>query len=77
MYNSGGAVEAVDSSDSSGSKIHIRGRGGGEFGAYSNLEPKSCTVNSKDMEFKFRGEDNLLSITIPAKTSSWEITICY
>ena len=40
MYNSGGAVEAVDSSDSSGSKIHITGRGGGDFGAYSNLKPK-------------------------------------
>ncbi|KAG4387682.1 hypothetical protein GLYMA_09G016600v4 [Glycine max] len=77
MYNSGGAVEAVDSSDSSGSKIHITGRGGGDFGAYSNLKPKSCYVNSEDLEFQFREEDNFFGVTIRAKTSSWEITICY
>lgn len=77
MYNSGGAVEAVDSSDSSGSKIHIKGRGGGVFGAYSNLKPKSCSVNSEDIEFQFREEDNLLTTKIPSKTSSWDITICY
>nr|KYP62801.1 putative glycosyltransferase At1g55740 family [Cajanus cajan] len=77
MYNSGGAVEAVDSGDSSGSKIHIRGRGGGDFGAYSNLKPKSCSINSEDLEFQFREEDSFFGITIPAKTSSWDITICY
>lgn len=77
MYNSGGAVEAVDSSDSSGSKIHIRGRGGGHFGAYSNSKPKSCSLNSQDSEFQFREEDNFFGLTIPAKTSSWNITICY
>ncbi|CAJ1962774.1 unnamed protein product [Sphenostylis stenocarpa] len=71
MYNSGGAVEAVDSSDSSGSKIHVRGRGGGGFGAYSNLKPKSSFVNSEDLEFKFREEDNFFGVTI-----SWDITIC-
>lgn len=55
MYNSGGAIEAVGSTNSSGPKIHIRGRGG-DFGAYSNLKPQSCSVNSDDMEFRFRGE---------------------
>jgi len=77
MYNSGGAVEAVESSDSSESKIHIRGRGEGDFGAYSNLRPKSCCVNSEDLEFKFREQDKLFVVTIPAKTTSWDITICY
>ncbi|XP_027931803.1 probable galactinol--sucrose galactosyltransferase 2 [Vigna unguiculata] len=77
MYNSGGAVEAVEFSDSSASKIHLRGRGGGEFGAYSNLRPKSCCVNSEDLEFKFREEDKLFAVTIPAKTTSWNITIYY
>ncbi|XP_022642894.1 probable galactinol--sucrose galactosyltransferase 2 isoform X2 [Vigna radiata var. radiata] len=77
MYNSGGAVEAVEFSDSSESKIHIRGRGEGEFGAYSNFRPKSCSVNSEDLEFKFREEDKLFAVTIPAKTTSWDITICY
>lgn len=77
MYNSGGAVEAVEFSDSSASKIHLRGRGGGDFGAYSNLRPKSCSVNSEDLEFKFREEDKLFAVTIPAKTTSWDITIYY
>lgn len=77
MYNSGGAVEGVDSSDSSGSLIHIKGRGGGDFGAYSNIKPKSCSLNSEDLEFQFKGEDNFVKIEIPAKTSSWDITICY
>ncbi|KAJ7967875.1 Galactinol--sucrose galactosyltransferase [Quillaja saponaria] len=78
MYNSGGAVESVDSfSDSSGCEIHIRGRGAGTFGAYSNSNPKSCSINLKEEEFKFRVEDNLLSIVIPTRSTSWEITISY
>ncbi|KAK7331186.1 hypothetical protein VNO77_25404 [Canavalia gladiata] len=77
MYNSGGAVEAVESSSSSGSKIHIRGRGGGDFGAYSNLKPKSCSINSEDLKFQFREKDNIFGIAIPAKSSSWDMTICY
>ncbi|ESR34146.1 hypothetical protein CICLE_v10004399mg [Citrus x clementina] len=78
MYNSGGAVESVDlTNDSSSCKIHIKGRGGGSFGAYSSTKPSSILLNSKNEEFKFSAEDNLLTVTIPPTTSSWDITLCY
>lgn len=74
MYNSGGAVDRIDFSSC---EIHIKGRGAGSFGAYSSLKPKSCSVNSKDEGFEFRGDNNLLTVTIPATTSSWNISFCY
>ncbi|KAI3442218.1 Galactinol--sucrose galactosyltransferase [Psidium guajava] len=77
MYNSGGAIQAVDNrSKSSVSGIHIKGRGPGTFGTYSSTRPKSCTVNSEEREFEY-GEDKLLKIGIPARTSSWDILISY
>lgn len=77
MYNSGGAIQAVDiSSKSSASGIHIKGRGPGTFGAYSSTRPRSCAVNSEEREFEFR-EDKLLKIRIPARSSSWDIVISY
>lgn len=78
MYNSGGAVESVDLiNDSSSIKIHIKGRGGGSFGAYSSTEPNSILLNSNYEEFKFSAEDNLLTVTIPPTTNSWDIALCY
>lgn len=77
MYNSGGAIQAVDNrSKSSVSGIHIKGRGPGTFGTYSSIRPKSCTVNSEEREFEY-GEDKLLKIRIPARTISWDIVISY
>lgn len=77
MYNSGGAVESVDlTNDASSCKIHIKGRGG-SFGAYSSTKPSSILLNSKNEEFKFSAEDNMLTVTIPPTTSSWDITLCY
>ncbi|PON57674.1 Glycosyl hydrolase [Parasponia andersonii] len=78
MYNSGGAVERVDFfSDSSNCGIRIKGRGPGSFGAYTSTEPKSCSVNSKSEGFKYRSEDNLLTVTIPVTAGNWDITIHY
>lgn len=78
MYNSGGAVVSVDhSGDSSSCRIHIKGRGAGSFGAYSNIKPRSCSVNCKDEEFMFRDEDKFFTITIPSTTNGWEMDICY
>lgn len=78
MYNSGGAVESIDFfRDSSNSEIHIKGRGGGSFGAYSRKKPKSCSLNSKDEGFKFKNEDSLLTVKIPDGSSYWDITLSY
>ncbi|GLU20647.1 hypothetical protein SLE2022_368360 [Rubroshorea leprosula] len=76
MYNSGGAVESIDSSRNA--SIVVKGRGGGRFGAYSSTKPRSCTINTKEVEeFEFNGENNLLTISIPATTSFWDIAIHY
>ncbi|XP_059438212.1 probable galactinol--sucrose galactosyltransferase 2 [Corylus avellana] len=78
MYNSGGAIDAIDFfSDSSNCEIHVKGRGAGEFGAYSSAKPKSCSVNSKVEGFDFRDEDNLLKLVLHHTTTSWDIVICY
>ncbi|KDP29033.1 hypothetical protein JCGZ_16422 [Jatropha curcas] len=79
MYNSGGAMESVQQCrDSSGLRtISIKGRGGGIFGAFSTVKPKSCTVNSKGEEVIFREEDNLLTVTVPFGTSAWDIHISF
>ncbi|EXB64620.1 hypothetical protein L484_017952 [Morus notabilis] len=78
MYNSGGAVERIDFfSDSSNNEIRIVGRGTGSFGAYSTTKPKHCSINSTSEEFKYRSEDNLLTVTIPDATINWDITFYY
>ncbi|KAJ9184225.1 hypothetical protein P3X46_003972 [Hevea brasiliensis] len=74
MYNSGGAVESIEQS---GGRIGIKGRGEGTFGAYSSVNPKSCLLNSKEVGFTFREEDNLVTITIPSGNSDWDIEISH
>ncbi|KAK3010479.1 hypothetical protein RJ639_012698 [Escallonia herrerae] len=49
MYNFGGAIEAIEVS--SGLAITIKGREAGRFGAYSNLKPRFCSVNSREDGF--------------------------
>ncbi|KAF8414301.1 hypothetical protein HHK36_002303 [Tetracentron sinense] len=78
MYNSGGAIEAIEFfSDSSNCGISIKGRGSGRFGAYSSAKPKFLSVNKKEEEFKFKSDDNFLTTMIPAGTSSWDIVIYF
>lgn len=65
MYNSGGAVEALDCSMGvSQCIIKIKGRGCGRFGAYSNVRPKRCIVAMKEEEFSYNPEDGLLTIKL-------------
>lgn len=79
MYNSGGAVEAVEFSKDSASfgTIILKGRGAGPLGAYSNSKPMFCTINSKEEEVKFDIRQNLLLVTIPSGTNNWEIRLSY
>ncbi|PPD74776.1 hypothetical protein GOBAR_DD28304 [Gossypium barbadense] len=83
-FKTGGALECVEDStatDSSGCSkyiMHVKGRGAGCFGAYSNCKPISCSINLKDEDFNFNDQLNLLTITIPPRhNSSWDIAICY
>lgn len=76
MYNSGGAVEAVDFvSDHSECRLDIRGRGSGQFGAYSSIKPTFCTVNSEEEEFEFNGNSNFLKVIVPPRINSWNVSI--
>ncbi|XP_031393395.1 probable galactinol--sucrose galactosyltransferase 2 isoform X2 [Punica granatum] len=80
MYNSGGAVEAVESCNEKSTSslvLCIKGRGSGTFGAFSDMRPKSCFVNSEEESFKFRTEENLLTVTIPPRMTSWDLFISY
>lgn len=73
MYNSGGAVDAVEAiGDSS---CQIKGRGEGIFGAYSNADPKFCNVNMEEVEFKWSSERHFLKVIVPRGTNSWEMDI--
>lgn len=83
MYNSGGAVEAVEVVESEGSAgssfgIKIKGKGAsGCFGAYSNPKPNLCLLNFTQQNFEFNTGDHFLRVTIPSDANSWEITLCY
>ncbi|KAK4386774.1 putative galactinol--sucrose galactosyltransferase 2 [Sesamum angolense] len=78
MYNSGGAVHAVEAIDDSlFPGIRIQGRGEGVFGAYSSSEPKHCSVNTTEAQFHFNSEHHFLTVDIPTGTNSWEIAAHY
>ncbi|XWS47860.1 hypothetical protein CRYUN_Cryun13aG0021700 [Craigia yunnanensis] len=65
MYNSGGAVEAMDGNmNLSGCIIKIKGRGRGRFGAYSSSKPRSCMVDMKEEEFIYNAENGLLTVDL-------------
>ena len=65
MYNSGGAVEALNCTmDLSRCTIKIKGRGCGQFGAYSSTKPKCCMVDMKEEEFTYNAVDGLLTVEI-------------
>ncbi|KAF6146266.1 hypothetical protein GIB67_011738 [Kingdonia uniflora] len=82
MYNSGGAIEALNcSEDSSTCKLQIKVRGCGCLGAYSSKNPKYSTVNKEDKEFNYDAENGLLSLNLPAYSQGeckvFEIEIVY
>ncbi|KAH0448066.1 hypothetical protein IEQ34_021866 [Dendrobium chrysotoxum] len=78
MYNSGGAVENIDfSNKNSDLVLHIEGRGSGIFGAYSSRQPECCTLNSKQVQFKFSIVDNFLTLNIPVGLHFWALDIFF
>lgn len=78
MYNSGGAVEALNcTKDLSSCKIKIKGRGCGRFGAYSSTKPKCCMVNMKKEEFTYNAEDGLLTVKIQGECKLGDIEFVY
>ncbi|GLT29093.1 hypothetical protein SLA2020_039790 [Shorea laevis] len=78
MYNSGGAVEAVDSiMELTGCTIKIKGRGCGRFGFYSSTKPKCCMVDMKGDEFIYNANDGLLTIELQGECNLHDIEFVY
>ncbi|XP_027358745.1 probable galactinol--sucrose galactosyltransferase 2 [Abrus precatorius] len=78
MYNSGGAVEALDCTmDVSQCIIKTKGRGCGRFGVYSNVRPKRCVVDMKEEEFSYNLEDGLLTIKLGSGDNSRDVELVY
>ncbi|KAK7353954.1 hypothetical protein VNO80_19410 [Phaseolus coccineus] len=78
MYNSGGAVEALDCNmDVAQCIVKVKGRGCGRFGAYSNVRPKRCKVDMKEEEFSYNPEDGLLTFKLDGEGNSRDIEFVY
>ncbi|KAI8018053.1 putative galactinol--sucrose galactosyltransferase 2 [Camellia lanceoleosa] len=79
MYNSGGALEALNCTVNlpTGFSIKIKGRGCGRFGAYSSTKPRCCKVDMKEEEFIYNAEDGLLTIKLQGECNMKEIEVVY
>ncbi|KAK8657775.1 hypothetical protein V6N13_035998 [Hibiscus sabdariffa] len=78
MYNSGGAVEAIDANmnDLSDSTVKIKARGSGRFGVYSSSKPRSCMVDMKEEKFVYNPENGLLTVDLTgAESERYTITL--
>ncbi|GMJ00082.1 seed imbibition 2, raffinose synthase 2 [Hibiscus trionum] len=79
MYNSGGAVEAIDANmnDLSDSRIKIKARGSGRFGVYSSSKPRSCMVDMKEEKFIYSSENGLLTVDLTGDCKFRDIEFIY
>ncbi|KAK9021267.1 hypothetical protein V6N11_011265 [Hibiscus sabdariffa] len=79
MYNSGGAVEAIDANmnDLSDSTVKIKARGSGRFGVYSSSKPRSCMVDMKEEKFVYNPENGLLTVDLTGDCKFRDIEFIY
>lgn len=78
MYNSGGAVEALNfTMDILGCTIKVNGRGCGRFGAYSSTKPRCCVVDKKEEQFTYNADDGLLTVKLKGECKLREIEFDY
>ncbi|KAJ6688266.1 hypothetical protein OIU74_016893 [Salix koriyanagi] len=78
MYNSGGAVEAVNCViDVSSCTIKVNGRGCGRFGAYSSTKPTLCRVDMEEEEFTYSDQNGLLTVKLEGMGNLREIEFIY
>lgn len=78
MYNSGGAVQAIKCTTIlSEGIIIVKGRGCGRFGFYTTSKPKCCKVDTKEVEFTYKADDNMLTVNLPEKCKLRDIEIAY
>ena len=71
-------MEALSStSDHEGCIIKITVRGCGQFGAYSSIKPRNCTIDKKIEEFTYSAEDGLLLLKLDGGCQTKEIEFTY
>lgn len=78
MYNSGGAIEAINSFfEGEWCKVTFKVRGCGRFGAYSNAKPSQCLVDTDEVAFIFEPEVRMMIITLDGECKYRDIEIVY
>lgn len=79
MFNSGGAVkEFFNWRSNESTNVTMKVRGCGQFGAYSSAQPKSISVDSEEVEFRYEEETGLVTVElrVPEKELyQWSISI--
>lgn len=78
MFNSGGAIKALDCEPEGSATVNMRVRGCGLFGAYSSTQPKSVTVDSEEVKFNYEAKSGLVTVVLRVPEQElylWDITI--
>lgn len=82
MFNSGGAIVSLtynDENDGTNFVVKMKLRGSGLFGVYSSVRrPRNVTVDSKDVEYRYKPESGLVTFTlgIPEKELYlWDVVV--
>uniref|UniRef100_A0A803LQD9 galactinol--sucrose galactosyltransferase n=1 Tax=Chenopodium quinoa TaxID=63459 RepID=A0A803LQD9_CHEQI len=64
MFNSGGAVKALQYEAEGSAVISLKARGCGTFGAYSSVPPKKFCVDDEEIDFNYEKASGLLTLTL-------------
>ncbi|EXB51057.1 hypothetical protein L484_023760 [Morus notabilis] len=78
MFNSGGAIKALDCESGRSATVNMRVRGCGLFGAYSSTQPKSVMVDSEEVKFNYEAKSGLVTVVLRVPEQElylWDITI--
>ncbi|KAL8041463.1 hypothetical protein ABFX02_10G167000 [Erythranthe guttata] len=78
MFNSSGAVEQFEVEVEEGTRVTLKVRGCGRFGAYSSRQPLKCLAGDAETEFDYDVANGLLTFSIPVPKEEmyrWSIEI--
>ena len=78
MFNSGGAIKEMNYDFKTSTRVVVKVRGCGLFGAYSSARPKRITVDLQEIEFRYEEGSGLVTISlrVPEKELYlWNISI--
>ena len=78
MFNSGGAIKEMNYDFKTSTRVVVKVRGCGLFGAYSSARPKRITVDLQEIEFRYEEGSGLVTISLEVPVQElylWNITI--